>query len=609
MKTKKISALVLAVAMLIGCLFCVPASADYKKENNYDLMYPELKALQGSGENYPTIIFPGINHSPYYLADEKGNPMTDSKGAELKSTLLLLNQDSLVWNIIKTVPNLLLSLAFQRDLGLTGKISALIADLMKYMGCNEDGTTTYNLKTKTFNTPVSEFSEEDKHFFYTMLPVEPISELCGEENLFLYTFALFGDPMESAAGIDAYIDMVLEKTGAEKVNIATVSLGGTMLTAYLDSGKNLSKINKVVNIVSLLDGSDIMADFIARRWNDSDEFVHGEYFPLILSGTSNDEGLGHLINILIRIMPKKLFNAIITAAYTSLRSTIMLNNPEFWAMLPAADYKDIADAYITNSALRAKTDRFYTAKLNMKKNLQELSDKGTKIYNICGSGLTYTDGDYGFFGVVESSARANSDGIIPIQSTSLGATAVKKGAWFDRAYLDSHDAKYISPDKSVDTSTCLFKDRTWVFCGQHHEVGRNDVVLRLAALILTGAVDNVDSTPLYPRFNGARNSRPLVRTEGYIDIATEAMDSSSSLSNEQRAALKPAYDKALALINDTHCDVDKTGKVQQQLIDALASVGVIDAPKREFKVSQIPFISTVDKILFKILGGNGFIGY
>ena len=609
MKIRKSLAVLLAAIMLLGCIFCVPANALYVKDNSFELLYPELFELDGNGEIYPTIILPGINHSPYYVADENGNVMTDSNGEELTSTLLLLNMDSLTKNIIKTVPSLLFSLIFQRDLGLTKRLSALVRDLMKYMSGNEDGTNVYNLKTRAFNEPVSKMNDDDRNFFYSMLPVEPIAELCGEENLYLYTFPLFGDPMESAAGIDEYIEMVLEQTGAEKVNLATVSLGGTMLAAYLDCGKNLSKVNKIVNIVSLLDGSDIMADFIGRNWNDSDEFVHSEWFPIILSSTSDDEGLGHLINILIRIMPKKLFNQIVTAAYTSLRSTIMLNNPEFWAMVPSADYKELADAYITNSTMRAKTDRFWQAKLNMKDNLKKLNENGVGIYNICGSGLTYTDGDYSFFGVVASSATANSDGIIPIQSTSLGATAVKKGAQFDKAYLASHDAKYISPDKSVDTSTCLFPNRTWVFCGQHHEVGRNDVVLRLAALILNGAVDNIDSTPLYPQFNGARNSRDLVRTNGYIYTAIRAMNSTSSLTDEQRAVLKPAYDKAVAMLNNTHCDINEAKEVRQELIDALVNSGVIGEREKEFKFSDIPFLSTADKILYKIFGGNGFIGY
>ena len=102
-----------------------------------------------------------------------------------------------------------------------------------------------------------------------------------------------------------------------------------MLTAYLDIGKNVSKVNRIVNVVSLLNGSDIMADLIARDFNSTDEFVHSYYFPIIMETLSSDAGLGHLINILVRIIPKRLFNAMVSASYGALHKTVLKNNPQF----------------------------------------------------------------------------------------------------------------------------------------------------------------------------------------------------------------------------------------------------------------------------------------
>ena len=548
---KKLISVFLAAVLLFCCLSAVSAGAVYVENNHFETVYPELFELKGDGNNYPTIILPGINHSPYYLADETGSAVLDSNGNELTSTLLLLDRTPLKKDIVKLVPRLLASLLLQRDIGATEGISTLVYDLMHYMDMNPDGSSVNNLVTKTFDVPVSEMNESDKKFFYTMLPVEPIAEVCSEDNLFLYTFALFGDPMESAKGIDGFIDAVLEKTGAEKVNLATVSLGGTMLSAYAETGKNLSKVHKIVNMVSLLNGTDIMADFIDRSFNVSDEFFRKEYFPLVMESLTGDRTLGNLINILLHLMPRKLFEGVVSAAYGTLHDTVIINNPQFWAMVPAERYEALADKWIKNDVLRAKTDAFQQARVNLKRNLSEMSKNGTEIFSVCGYNLSYTDGDYSFFGVVKSSESANSDGIIPVSSTSLGATAVKAKTQFSKEYLESHDSKYISPDKCVDASTCLFPDRTWFFSGQHHEVGRNDAVIRLTALILNGAVREVSSTTLFPQFNGARNSRSMTRVpNGKLFTALEAMEG-ASLTAEQKELLRPAYENALAVIRNT----------------------------------------------------------
>ena len=604
---KKLISVLLAAVLLFCCLSSVSAGAVYVENNHFETVYPELFELKGDGNNYPTIILPGINHSPYYLADETGNAVLDSSGNALTSTLLLLDRTLLKKDAVKLVPRLLASLLLQRDIGATEGISKLIYDLMDYMEMRPDGTTVNNLVTRRFNVPVSEMSRSDKSFFYSMLPVEPIAEVCGEENLFLYTFPLFGDPMESAKGIDGFIDAVLEKTGAQKVNLATVSLGGTMLAAYAETGKNLSKVHKLVNMVSLLNGTDIMADFIDRSFNVSDEFFRKEYFPIVMESLTGDSTLGNLINILLHIMPRKLFEGIVSAAYGTLHDTVIINNPQFWAMVPAERYEALADKWIKNDVLRAKTDAFQQARVNLKRNLSEMSKNGTEIFSVCGYNLSYTDGDYSFFGVVKSSESANSDGIIPVCSTSLGATAVKAKTQFSKEYLDSHNSKYISPDKCVDASTCLFPERTWFFSGQHHEVGRNDAVIRLTALILNGAITDVSSTPLFPQFNGSRNSRSMTRVpNGKLFTALEAMEG-ASLTAEQKELLRPAYENALAVIRNTVCDSEKTEKAQEELLEAMRKVGLEPEKETEkFSLSKLSFIEKLDKFLFDRFGGNGF---
>ena len=610
---KKIIAVLLAVLMLVPVI-SLGASAAYKKDNNFDVIYPELSALESDEEIYPTIILPGINHSRYYVADENGNPMTDKKGNVLEEGLLLINQDKLVTDIISLVPNLLASLIFQQDAGLSEKVRTLADNVFKYMASGKDGEPVNNLVTYEYHYPLSDMSASDKDWFYMMLPIEPICEVVGEKNIYMYTFPLVGDPMESAKGLEAYIDEVLSKTGAEKVNLTAVSLGGTILTAYLDSAKNTDKVNKILNFVACLDGTDILADFMRRYdkgFNLEDENLYKEFFPLILEELAGSSDIGYFINIALRILPRHLLDAVLTAAYSSIYENVLVNCPQMWAMVPSADYDELAAELLSggeSATLRAKTDRFQTARVNLKDNFRRVAEKGTEVYSIGGYGLTYTDGEYCFFGIVNSTKTANGDGIIPVSSTLLGTTFAPKGQTLSEEYLASADAKYISPEKDIDASTALFPERTWYFSGQHHEIGRNDVALRLAGCIISGKVKDINTTELFPQFNGARNTRSLVRPEGYLEKAEKFLAENSASTDSNYAALLEAYEGTVKMLNNTLCNQAEADEATEKLESALAMCGVIEAPETEKSsvFSGFSILKLFSDMLYGIFKGNGF---
>ena len=609
---KKAIALMLALIMTLG-LFSASASAAYSKDNIYKTTYPEIYSLKGDGKEYPTIILPGINHSKYYLADENGNAVTDKNGNKIESSLLMLNETSLYKDALSLFPNVLASLITQKDCGLSEKVSKLANNAFSYMVSDKSGNTVNNLVTYEYPYPVSQMDEGTRGWFYRMLPVEPFADVLGEENIYLYTFPLFGDPMESAAGLDSFIETVLSQPGAEKVNLASVSLGGTILTAYLDCGKNIDKVDRVVNMVSLLDGTDVIADFFERGtdgFNLQDDFLYKDYFPLILEELSGQSDVGYFINIVLRILPRSLFNNVLTAAYSSLHENVLTTCPQFWAMIPKDRYESLAEKYLNTdetAALKAKTDRFQQARVNLESNMLEAEKNGTEIYSICGYNLTYSDGEYCFFGIVNSTATANSDAIIPVYSASIGATTVKKGDTFSAEYLALHNSKYISPEKNVDASTCLFPNRTWFFANQHHEIGRNDIAIRLATCILSGKVSSVDSTPLFPQWNGTRNTRSLVRSDsGYLLIAKEAMlNVNSSYSEEQLQNLTAAYTEATAMLENTICNSEEAEETTQAVVKALADMGIAELPEVQQKngFSLLKFASDVLYIIFK---GSGY---
>ena len=81
----------------------------------------------------------------------------------------------------------------------------------------------------------------------------------------------------------------------------------------------------------------------------------------------------------------------------------------------------------------------------------------------------------------------NADGIIQLDSTSLGAYAAKVGETLPEDYVQKNtycnnpDHNHISPDRVVDASAGLLPDTTFYFDNQRHDLtARNDVILKLA---------------------------------------------------------------------------------------------------------------------------------
>lgn len=575
-------------------------------------------------EILPTIILPGISQSISYLADENGNPAVNADGDELSGGLLIIDESKLVSVLGSTLLlPLSKSLIKQEDDGLSEAVYSTVSQLFSIQASDKSGNPVNNLKTVEYNCPVSEMTEDDRNYFYRMIPMQSIKDQVGEDNLYVFAFPLIGDPMASAAKLDEYIQMVKEQRGVDKVNIATISLGGTILTAYLElkkdvksaSGEYYEDINRVINVVACLQGTDIMGDFYLRNFDISDEFLYYEYLPLIMEENADSEALGHIINIALRIFPKKVFYAILTAAVDGLLDSLMLNCPQFWSMIPTDRFDDVMAkySYIATdpeyAELYKKLTAFQDAKLHLEDNLKKLDSQGVLVQSISGYGLDYSKYDYNFFAIMNSSKTTNSDGIIDIDSTSLGATYAPAGELLPDDYAPA-TTKYISPDGSIDASTCLFPEHCWFFQGQHHEVGRNDVVIKLVGQLITGEIKSVaDKADAYPQYNGNRNTKNIFRW--YLNEADEVFEEyaldNTKYDADDIAELHAAYDEATALLNTTICDPDEAAATTERLLNALRAVGK-RAPAEDNTMNELldKVAKFLDDVIYSVFGGNGF---
>lgn len=528
-------------------------STEGSASENYQYTLEDMSVVYDekdeNGNYYPLVVVPGISHSITYVVDEnydyenaedpsKPPIKQDAFGNDMTGSTIILDIPNTILAAVKYfIGPLVASIVTQSDAGIVDGIGKLADVAFGVQKTLPDGTFANNeIGLIEFDGSFADFAQKDPDYesymeyqcayLYKILPLKSVSEIIGEENLFFFTFSLFGDPMSSAENLDEYIDMVLEKTGAEKVNLLPISLGGTIFTAFAEKFTNTDKVNSIVNVVPVLNGTQVVTDMYERDFNVTADFWYQELFPLVIGEfTEYGDMIGHLVNLLIRALPSEVNAAMITRMYDVLLDNLLINTPQMWSMVTREDYPALAERYLSDdehAPIRAMTDAFYTAQMNLEDNINTMIDNGIEINIISGYSLHTGDARYNFFHLMGDSNNVNGDGVIHVESTTLGATSVLPGEQLPADYKQAIDSDYcyISPDREIDASTGVLPDNTWYFYDMNHEdTANNAPVINLAlALIYSDEVDNVHTNPeKFPQFNG-NSDNWFIRRWRYSDL-------------------------------------------------------------------------------------------
>ena len=528
---------------------------DGSASENYQYSLEDMSVVYDekdeNGNYYPLIVVPGISHSITYVVDENYDYANAEDPSKPPIKQDLFGNDMTGSTIILDIPNtifaalayfigpLVASIVTQSDCGIVDGIGKLADVAFGVQKTLPDGTFANNeIGLLEFSGSFADYARKDPNYesymeyqcayLYKILPLKSVAEIIGEENLFFYTFSLFGDPMTSADNLDKYIDMVLEQTGAEKVNLLPISLGGTIFTAFAEKFTNTDKVSSIVNVVPVLNGTQVVTDMYERDFIRTGDFWYQELFPLVIGEfTEYGDMIGHLVNLLIRALPADVNAAMITRMYDVLLENLLINTPQMWSMVTREDYPALAEKYLgddEHAPVRAKTDAFHQAQLNLEDNINTMIENGIEINIISGYSLNTGDARYNFFHLMGDSNNVNGDGVINIESTTLGATAVLPGEKLPEDYQQAieSDYSYISPDRELDASTGVLPDNTWYFYDMNHEdTANNAPVINLAlALIYSDEVDNVHTNPKkFPQFNG-NSDNWFIRRWRYNDLKT-----------------------------------------------------------------------------------------
>jgi len=570
---KRLTAVVLTVILALG--LALPAGA-------------KTAPVQGPGgaewelNDYPVVLVHGIGQSEVFLYEDDN--MTKALGADGKPIEGWPSVD--VNSLIpKLLFPLLASLLLQSDVFLTGTLRDLAQDVLSVFALDEEGRPIENMRVEKLHYFNGEDEEptsledlgELKEKGYKNLPLQEMSEAVGEDKIYYFAYNSFGNLEDTTAELYKLINGILDKHNTDKVNIVPISLGGVIMNSLVERYKTdiAGKLNNVVYVIAALDGSNIAGDLITRQLATDNESLYRTMFPGLADGY-----VGCLLNIVIRLMPKRLVMKILDAVIDGAVGGVISRCTMMWGLVPQGYYDDAVAEWLTDSSMadiKRQTDDYHRAQVNARDNILYLKSKGVNCYAIA----HYNFPMYNF---VASAKSVSADGLLQVDSPSMGATSWGVNVTMPDTYTPAAEGKYMDPYNLVDAGTGKLPDHTWYFKDQDHErTGRNDVVMKLTFRLACGAKkETVHSMPEWPQFNYGRDGRWLTvhATNWAEDLLADKLDVKySELSQEDKDEFDAAYTDVKAEKVKTVVKPGSLEEVQERFNNIMYKIGVWNAPQ------------------------------
>lgn len=334
---------------------------------------------------------------------------------------------------------------------------------------------------------------------------------------FFYDWRL--DPNELADQLHEYIEFVKSKTYSRKINVVARCFAGNIMLAYINKYGS-QDINDLIfcsigfdgfeSIGAIFAGKiDIDADAVDRFANTYfaiDDYAEDSTFELVrnlctyLNYTGGVDLAGDVLNRVVKGIRGDALKRLLLCSFGSM--------PSFWAYVGEDHYED-AKAYLFGGVedeykgLIEKLDRYhYDVLVNYKDILKKAENQGTRIYNICKYGIPIIP--------VIGNSKVMSDSIISTERTSLGATCSPIDGVLGKDYLKTADPKFISPDKQIDASTCMYPEHTWFIKNNAHRNMQVWMDIIFNAIFERDGYTTVFDIPGIPQFLAATDNSASV---------------------------------------------------------------------------------------------------
>lgn len=313
---------------------------------------------------------------------------------------------------------------------------------------------------------------------------------------YLFNWDWRTDTMDSSRNLGKYIQEVKRVTGYDKVNIDSRCLGSVIVAGYLHLGElgEFSPEDDVANLVFYVPtagGSQTVGALFANQI-EFDAKAIDDFVTYYMNGPDrflNDTAYGDELEVFMATFCSLMYQLnvlgfgtdVIKYIYEQVKdymvprlATHVFFFPSYWAMIDDRYYetakeqlfKENSDGYYTvdkdeYAGYIKKIDYYhYNVQTRLYDIVKQAKDNGINISVIAKYGANLFP--------VEKDCMAQGDGRVETSALSFGAYCSKITETLSDEYIASHDSKYISGDKKIDASTCLFPDSTWFIRDTSH---------------------------------------------------------------------------------------------------------------------------------------------
>lgn len=318
------------------------------------------------------------------------------------------------------------------------------------------------------------------------------------------------DPMVIADTLNQYIVDILDVTGKEKVALYGRCLGSNIVAAYMQKYGG-EYVQEVIHYASSVYGVDscskaftgelyLPADGIDRFMYDYDLGLEKYYtellqsFVTIFNKTYGLDIACWAVNNVLEDIYLQIFPEILINSYGTF--------PSYWSMVNPADYDRAMDTVFYGadleeySGLIEKIEYYHeNVQLKFEEFTAEQIKEGIEYSNIVKYGIQTAP--------LTKNADVLSDSIVTVSDASFGATTVKVNETLSDKYISTaaskETAKFISPDKQIDSSTCFSPETTWYIKNLEHYTFP-DCVSDLVSQIVNNKNYTVFSDEQFPQY-------------------------------------------------------------------------------------------------------------
>ena len=406
-------------------------------------------------------------------------------------------------------------------------VKALIPDLLKAIATNdydaycdkayEEVAKIYAPLAPNLDGTMPEGTGVDFSWSASSIPASH-----GSGTLYRYVYDTRLSPLDIADDLNAFIETVKAKTGHSQVVLTARCVGTNVALAYLYKYQrpvNYAGIKNAVFVYGGLGGFSHLEHILSGTVKLTDDGVY--YFSKNgFSGFHDFEGFGggelgeflfqtidllrttgglnvtcQLVNKIYDKVKDKFIARVLKDYYgvSLTQVSAIVENYEAYKSYVFQEPGDLEKyAYFIG-----KADEYHnTVMAQRDAMLKELDALGKPVYFI---------GDYGDQAApISEEANYAGDSYATLTRQTLGATVSTVSGTLSKSYIAAQKAKglekYISPDKQVDASTCLFPDRTFIVKNLHHNVNTPAQYALICRLAYSAEPLTVESMPEYPQF-------------------------------------------------------------------------------------------------------------